>query len=159
MGKRPAEIEREIEQQREQISQRISEIRQRGSDDVDELTSRFGDTLNTTVVKQTVEERPMLTVAGALALGVALGMASESVSLRGLVGKSDQGYRRPAPGGVGDGLMGSLSALAADEIKSLVDRWTSDRRSTSPNVRGEPVNETIPGQAVVDEQDAVGRLI
>jgi hypothetical protein len=157
MGKRPAEIEREIAEQRELVSSRVKEMRQRGSDNVDELSSRLGDTLNSTVVKQTVEERPMLTVAGALALGVALGMASDSVSIRGLVGQGKKAYDR-SPNVAGSGLIASLSSLAGDEIKSMIDTWTAERRSSN-GMAPPPTRETIPGQAVVDEQEAVGRLI
>jgi hypothetical protein len=56
--------------------------------------------------------------------------------------------------------MGALSGIAADEIKTILDKWTSERRTSRPRSSGgPPTGETIPGKAVVDEQDAVGRLI
>jgi hypothetical protein len=158
MGKRPAEIEREIAEQRERISSRVQEMRERGSRDAEEFTSRLSDSLSNSALKQTVEDRPMLTVAGALALGVALGMASESVSVGSLTGRRQSvdprfgNRQQPSAGG---GLMGALSAVAADEIKTLVDKWTSERRpAESGPADRRPTEQTIPGQAVVDEQDA-----
>jgi hypothetical protein len=157
MGTRPAEIEREIAQQREDISRRVSEMRQRGSDDVQDFSSRLGDTLNSSVVKQTVEERPMLTVAGALALGVALGMASESVSLRGIANRAKEGARQTTS--AGGGLMGAVSGFAADELKSLLEGWLSERRPSNDRPERRDTGPAIRDQTVIEEQEAVGGLV
>jgi hypothetical protein len=157
MGKRPAEIEREIAQQREDISRHVSEMRQRGSDDVQEFSSRLGDTLNSSAVRQTVEERPMLTVAGALALGVALGMASESVSLRGIASTAKEGARQTTS--AGSGLMGALSGIAADELRSLLEGWLSERRSAAERTDRRTPDSAIRDEAVIEEQEAVGGLV
>jgi ElaB/YqjD/DUF883 family membrane-anchored ribosome-binding protein len=129
MGKRPVQIEHEIAEQRELIERRVREMRDRGSRDAEELTSRIGDAFTGTAVRQTVDERPILTVAGALALGVALGMASESVSLRGLLSQGEKSYRN-APSANG-GILGSLSAVAVDELKDILERWATDRRCSA----------------------------
>jgi hypothetical protein len=77
MGKKPAELEREIREHRAAIDRKIAALDDRVRTDVKDagasLSSRIEERAH---VKQYAEERPLATVLGAFGTGVALGMVS-----------------------------------------------------------------------------------
>ncbi|HEY7268876.1 MAG TPA: hypothetical protein VH951_03535 [Dehalococcoidia bacterium] len=88
MAKSPDEIEREIKQRREFISQHIGAVQERVLNDVGSFKSGVKDSARRGAgnaregadVRKQVERHPMSMVAGAFGTGVALGIASGSRS-------------------------------------------------------------------------------
>lgn len=134
MGKKPGDIEQEIAAKREAISRKIDEIAERGSEDAQELNERFQEIYNDLPLKDVAHDHPFLTVAGALGVGVVLGMASESVSLGGDGrSSSDDLYRerersRDGGGGLVSGLVGAIEGMALDEGRRLLREWMAPAR-------------------------------
>jgi len=128
MGKKPADIEQEIKARRRSISSKVEELTQRGADDVEEAVDRFSSFISSSPlgkVSRQAEEQPLLTVGGALALGVILGMASDQIG-RG-ERSIGQGTRSGDGSGVGAGLLGgligALESAIVDEGKQLIHEF------------------------------------
>jgi hypothetical protein len=134
MGKRPDVIYDEIRLTRQQISTRVEEMRTRGQDDAQEVKDRVADVFQGAGLREQVEQQPFVALLGALGVGVALGMASESVNLRAIAGgKGEQ--QKPfggRSGGRGDGLFASLTAglsgAAVEEGRQLLHEWIGNLR-------------------------------
>ena len=101
MGAKPDEIERKIAEQRARIDHRLESVESRIREDVEnvrsEASSRTSDTVDG--VKSIfqpdgpIQEHPLSMMAGALGLGVVLGMVSE-----GLTSGSGNGHSSPGDG-------------------------------------------------------------
>jgi hypothetical protein len=139
MGKRPDDVYEEVRQTREEISARIEEMRQRGKEDAQEFKSRVEDLFQGAGLREQVEQRPVTVLTGALGLGVALGMASESVNVRSVLGgdgKREQArspYDRRARTG-NDGffseITSALESAVVEEGRQLLHDWISGLRRT-----------------------------
>jgi ElaB/YqjD/DUF883 family membrane-anchored ribosome-binding protein len=144
MGKKPDEVESEIRAKRRAISDRLQSLEARAGDDVSWLRSSLQDRANEVAdkagalfkVPESMQERPYTTLLGAAGLGVALGMASESIpSTR----RYDSRNGRQNDGeGLLDGFFGSILGVAAstiqDEMKRLIREGFSEvRPSTQRN--------------------------
>jgi hypothetical protein len=110
MGKNPDLIEQEIRAKRDAISGRVEEMRQRGADDIEEVTSGIKETFEGGGIKDQVEKRPFTVLAGALGLGVALGLASETVNLRAIAGGDRDQPTRGRKSGGSEGLFAGLTS-------------------------------------------------
>lgn len=144
MGKKPDQIEREIAEKRSQISAQIEGLQTRVQDDVDAMrldakersAQAFGDakeTLKVDHIKQMMEDHTVSTMAGAVGLGVVLGMVSEGLSSGGSNSNSSRsnGYggsngsssRNGGGGGIASMLasfVGPAASTAQSELQDLV---------------------------------------
>jgi ElaB/YqjD/DUF883 family membrane-anchored ribosome-binding protein len=138
MGAKPDEIERQIAQQRARIDQRMQGLESRIRDDVDtvrtEATNRASGTVSGAKElfqpEGPMHDHPLSMMAGALGLGIVLGMVSEGLTADG-AGSSSQrhgGYPRETSSsngssGIGSmlsGLVGPAAVTAQNEIQDLV---------------------------------------
>lgn len=145
MGKKPDQIEREIAEKRSQISAQIEGLQTRVQDDVEAMrvdakersAQAFGDakeTLKVDHIKQMMEDHTVSTMAGAVGIGVVLGMVSEGLSSSGGSGNSNRnnGYgggngSSSRNGGGGGGIasmlasfVGPAASTAQSELQDLV---------------------------------------
>jgi hypothetical protein len=143
MGKRPDDIYHEIRQARQAIADRIEEMRERGRDDAEEVKGRVQDIFHGAGLREQAEKRPYVTILGALGVGIALGMASESVNLREIAGGRGE---RPQPYGKGSstheglfaGLTAGLQGAAVEEGRQLLHQWIGNLRPAENGNRAEP---------------------
>jgi ElaB/YqjD/DUF883 family membrane-anchored ribosome-binding protein len=141
MGKNSDVIEQEIRARREAISGRFDEMRERAGDDADEVASRVKEAFESAGLKEQVEKRPLMVMAGAVGLGVVLGMASESINVRSVLDrdKSQQGRSLNGTqarsgrgeGGLISGLTSALEYAAVDEGRELLRDWIRGLRPQS----------------------------
>ena len=127
MGKKPDEIEREIEQQRLEISQKLDRLQGRVQHDIEAVKSTASEEVNTMFgratgafdIKRQAEEHPLTLMAGGLGLGVLLGAASE--------GRSNGGHSSSGKnGGRGDSLFGeALGAFSGPTSRRAAGSWRS----------------------------------
>lgn len=135
MGKKPDQVERDIDAQRANISAHVEGLQKRVRDDLDTAQSaakgRVSDAVQGT--KETIrpgnllEEHPISSIAGAMAIGVVLGVAGNG----GNDGHNNNGHslsqrRNGSSSGEGalSGLFGSILMPAAraaqEELQGLV---------------------------------------
>jgi hypothetical protein len=142
MDKKPDQIERDIREYRDQISSRIVGLRTRARDDVDKVRSEAKSrtsggmesaksTLNSDSIKGMMQEHTVSMIAGAVGVGVLLGVASEGIGSGGGSGSKDEGrqYGRSDnnQSGAGGGLTNMLSSFispaantAQQELQDLI---------------------------------------
>ena len=144
MGKKPAEIQHEIERKRAAIGSHIEDVQHRVRDDVTTLkhsaenqaSQTVGQTKSKLDFSAQTQEHPLSMLTGALGLGVILGAASEGLPGNGKSRSNDNG-RRPGAhfepsssqnnnggGGMLGNLMSSFISPAGetvrDELRELV---------------------------------------
>lgn len=146
MGQKPGVIEQEIRETREAISNKIDRMTSRGADDVREVTSRIEGFFEEKQIASAAREHPLATLAGALGLGVALGMASGSVHMPSRSHDSREDPRNRVREGISAGFLASIlapiEAAAVEQGTELVREWLgpardrgkSNTRSSSPDV-------------------------
>jgi hypothetical protein len=144
MGKRPDDIYEEIRQTRREISGRVEEMRERGKDDAHEVKERVQDVFHGAGLREQAEKRPFVTLLGALGVGIALGMASESINLRSIAGGNTeqrrslygrQGGRRE---GLFAGITTALEGAAVEEGRQLLHEWIGNLRPAEDGNRASP---------------------
>jgi ElaB/YqjD/DUF883 family membrane-anchored ribosome-binding protein len=123
MGKKPAEIQREIAQQRAFIEQRLHALEDRVSDDVRDAGNAFSSQIGErTHINEYADQRPLTTLAGAFGAGILLGMMSDR-------GKGN-GHRRERGedrgGGLFDDLMGAASGAIGGSVQTEVRQLIRD---------------------------------
>jgi len=141
VGSQPDELERSIAQKREDISSRITVVRQRVREDAANLRSSAENQASDVKTKvqgnlnlgNQVESHPLAALTGALGLGIALGAASEG-SGDGSKGKPSS-HPSDSSSGVMGGLLASLISpttnVVRDELQGLVsDAFSSFRSNT-----------------------------
>jgi ElaB/YqjD/DUF883 family membrane-anchored ribosome-binding protein len=144
VGKKPDEIERDIVQKREQIGRRIEGLQHRIQEDAQAVKAdarerssvavdQARDSLKMENVKQVMEEHTLSAMAGAVGVGVLLGVVSEGITSGGRSrsnnGGSD-GYRSNGSSGGSSGggglssmiasLVGPAASTAQNELQDLV---------------------------------------
>ena len=138
MGAKPDEIERQIADQRARIDHRLQGLETRVKQDVDNVRSEASNRASDTVggVKQIFEpdgpmrEHPLSMMAGALGLGVVLGMVSEGItsgggdsSRNGSSHQSSESRSNGSSSGLASmlsGLVGPAAATAQNELQDLI---------------------------------------
>lgn len=149
MGKKPAEIQHEIEAKRAAISARMEGVQQRVRTDVTDLKhsveDQASDTLHQTKSKLDLgaqaQEHPLSMLTGALGLGVILGAASEGLPGRdGSQSRSRDTSRSSSNGGEHEssglgGLMmtavGPAAETVRDELRELIkDGFSTFKKSS-----------------------------
>jgi hypothetical protein len=148
MGKKPAQIEADIAAQRQHISRRIEDLERRAQDDIGSLQSEakarasgaFDDakgrvqdvrgSINVDGLRAMVEEHTASTMAGAVGIGVLLGVISEGFGgggnghSNGSRGRRAAYDRQDSGGGALSGLIASFIGPAAntaqEEMQDLV---------------------------------------
>jgi hypothetical protein len=144
MGKRPDDIYEEIRQTRREISNRVDEMRQRGKDDAQEVKERVQDVFQGAGLRDQAEKRPFVTLLGAFGVGIALGMASESVNLRSVAGgKTEQrrslyGPQSTRREGLFAGITTALEGAAVEEGRQLLHEWIGNLRPAEDGNRATP---------------------
>src|SRR4029079_10062920 len=78
MGKTPAQLEREIAEQRSRMTLKREHIEERVRGSVDDMRSTASDLTSKSKINQYIEHRPLTTVAAAFGTGMLLGVVSES---------------------------------------------------------------------------------
>jgi len=153
MGAKPDEIERQIADQRARIDHRMQGLESRVKQNVEtvrtEASTRASDTVGG--VKQIFEpegpmrEHPLSMMAGALGLGVVLGMVSEGITSSGggdsrSNGSNHQGNESRSNGGgssgVGSllaGLVGPAATTAQNELQDLIKEGFASLKGRSSN--------------------------
>ena len=151
MGANPDEIERQIAQQRARIDQRMKGLETRIREDVDNVRTEATNRASGTVdgAKEffqptgPMRDHPLSMMAGALGLGVVLGMVSEGLTADG-TGSSNRrpdGYSRDSrssPGSNGitsmlSGLIGPAAMTAQNEIQDLVKEGFATLKGRNSN--------------------------
>ena len=155
MGKKPDEIQREIEQHRERVGQRMGNLQGRVQDDIKSVKSVMnegasgiaGRTSESLDLRSHFSEHPYTAVAGGLGLGVLLGITSEGLMKggkgNGNASSSSGGNRNgAASGGSGTeasflaGAMGTLTAAAGevfkDELRQFVRGGLDGNQAARP---------------------------
>jgi ElaB/YqjD/DUF883 family membrane-anchored ribosome-binding protein len=170
MGKDPAELDRQIEQQRQQITRRLDDLQGRIRKDVSSVrdeakgrASNMAGEAKTYVDFQTqMRERPALTMAGALGVGVLLGVLSESLTASdsSYTGAPRYAYEPPARpsaltsafNDLAGSIFGPATSTFRDELRDLVQEgFTSVKRSLKgegtegdrPDLNMQPQDESL----------------
>jgi len=138
MGANPDEIERQIAQQRARIDERMQGLETHIKQEVDSVRTEASDRASGTVggVKEIFQpegpmrEHPLTMMAGALGLGVVLGMVSEGLTSGGDSGdRNQQPYRRDdyrrsnGSSGISSmvgSLLGPAAVTAQNELQDLI---------------------------------------
>ena len=134
MPKRSDQLESEIAQRRQQIASRVQKLDQRVRDDIGDTKSAIGDGVGNladrTRLTDQVEQRPLLAVASALGIGIALGAITDPGDRRD---EAAAEHRKPAaanrPGVFGDLIGAALSSMTStaggaiqDEVRAAIQR-------------------------------------
>jgi ElaB/YqjD/DUF883 family membrane-anchored ribosome-binding protein len=173
MGKKPDQIEQDIKAQREHISRRIDDLQTRVQDDIQTVRSEAKERANSTVgeakgklddakgslnldtVKSMVEEHTMSSIAGALGVGVLLGVVSEGLGGGGSNSGSQNGQRSSgqsngSSGGGSSGLGGMIASIvgpaastAQDELQQLVREGFSVAKEQVQQVKSSSNNSDV----------------
>ncbi|HXK34716.1 MAG TPA: hypothetical protein VNM91_11980 [Dehalococcoidia bacterium] len=128
MGKKSADIEREIAELRDSIATKIDRVRDRVRDDVKDFSSAaWDDVAERTRIGEHVEKRPMATLAAALGVGVLLGVASDGLlagAQRGQQPEARTSHNGRREGGVIHTVAGTASGAVGgklgDELRELL---------------------------------------
>jgi ElaB/YqjD/DUF883 family membrane-anchored ribosome-binding protein len=144
MASRADNIEREIAERRSKLSSRADDLRWSARDLQNASQSMLKETphalFDENMLKEQVEQRPLIAVGVALAAGVLLGAASES-SLPKDAAKSIGGAARDGSGLVGE-LFGVIEGAAGAELRRFVSDMLGSRGTaaqTPTGARPEPV--------------------
>ena len=151
MGAKPDEIERQIADQRARIDHRLQGLETRVKQDVDNVRSEASNRASDTVggVKQIFEpdgpmrEHPLSMMAGALGLGVVLGMVSEGITSGG-GDSSRNGSNHQSSGSRSNGsssglasmlsgLVGPAAATAQNELQDLIKEGFASLKGRGSN--------------------------
>jgi ElaB/YqjD/DUF883 family membrane-anchored ribosome-binding protein len=153
MGAKPDEIERQIAAQRANIDQRLQGLETRVKQDVDSVRNEASNRASGTVsgFKQVFEtdgpmrEHPLSMMAGALGLGVVLGMVSEGITSsgggdsrsNGSTHQRDEGRSNGGgSSGVGSllaGLVGPAATTAQNELQDLIKEGFASLKGKGDN--------------------------
>jgi hypothetical protein len=149
MGKKPAEIQREIAQQRATIERRIHALEDRVADDVRDAGHAVSYELGErTHLNQYAEQRPMTTVLGAFGAGVFLGMASNRGGRKG----SQQPSQQNDGGGLFSELIGAASGAIGGTVQSEVRQLIRDVFETDGSRGAQSDREAASQAAAAPEQ-------
>jgi ElaB/YqjD/DUF883 family membrane-anchored ribosome-binding protein len=171
MGKKPDQIEQDIKAQREHISRRIDDLQTRVQDDIQTVRSEAKERANSTVgeakgklddakgslnldtVKSMVEEHTMSSIAGALGVGVLLGVVSEGLGGGGSNSGSQNGQRSSGQSNGGGGssgigamiasIVGPAASTAQDELQQLVREGFSVAKEQVQQVKSSGNNSDV----------------
>jgi ElaB/YqjD/DUF883 family membrane-anchored ribosome-binding protein len=171
MGKKPDQIEQDIKAQREHISRRIDDLQTRVQDDIQTVRSEAKERANSTVgeakgklddakgslnldtVKSMVEEHTMSSIAGALGVGVLLGVVSEGLGGGGSNSGSQNGQRSSGQSNGGGGssgigamiasIVGPAASTAQDELQQLVREGFSVAKEQVQQVKSSSNNSDV----------------
>ena len=134
MGKKPDQIENEIRQHRAEMTRRMDALQERIQDQVattrDDTKARvsgaMGEARTALKPDTLMQERPLSALAGALGVGVLLGVVSEGFGSGG-GGRQEQRFSESRSNGSGAGLAGLLTYIAGpaaqtaqNELQQLV---------------------------------------
>jgi ElaB/YqjD/DUF883 family membrane-anchored ribosome-binding protein len=146
VGKDPVQIERSIREHRDQIGRQVSQLQDRVQQDLQSMRDKAQEQASHTVedakhfldLDQQMQQHPYTALAGALGLGVVLGMASEGLPGGSANGNTSSYTSRRTDGrsGLGD-LMSSVAGVAGstiqDELRQFVQEGLdSFRTKTRP---------------------------
>lgn len=157
MGKKPDQVERDINAQRANITAHVEGLQKRVRDDLDTAQAAAKGRVNDAVqgTKQTLkpdnllEEHPISGVAGAMAIGVVLGIAGNGHN----DGHSSRSSRQHNGSGSGDGALSGLLAsvlspaahAAQQELQGLVREGFSalkeQANQVASNATGDPYRQ------------------
>lgn len=127
MGKKPAEIQREIAQQRSNIERRLHSLEDRVADDVRDAGHAFSEEVGErTHINQYAEQRPMTTVLGAFGAGVFLGMMSGRGARQSNGRKHASSRYESERGGLFDDVMGAASGAIGGSLQTEVRQLIRD---------------------------------
>jgi ElaB/YqjD/DUF883 family membrane-anchored ribosome-binding protein len=141
MDKKPDQIERDIREYRDQVSGRLVGLRTRARNDVDKIRSEARSrtsggvesakgALNSDGIRGLMQEHTVSMIAGAVGVGVLLGVASEGIGGGGGSGSNDSeqnGRSNNSQSDAGGGLISMLSSFispaastAQEELQDLI---------------------------------------
>lgn len=164
MGKKPDQIEREISDQRSRIGEHLGTLQTRVQDDVgvvrDEARTRmsgaFDDAKGAFGSDGIMQQHPLTTMAGALGVGVVLGVASEGFGsgARRNDGSSggSSGRSEAAPGNSASGIGGLLASIVGPAAGTAQEELQQLVREGFDAVRGQ-ASETMRGNQRVENRD------
>lgn len=169
MGKSSNELQREIEELRAQLSGKTDHVRGRVQGDVEGVRDSFTQQVETVkenanyhALEERVRQNPLTYTAGALGVGVALGMLSDRITVGGSGPSydSNRGRYEQTEGGMLSGMLGSLTAdlggTIRDEAQSLIrqafegfkagaeSRHVEAEQASVSATHGQAVNATKP---------------
>jgi ElaB/YqjD/DUF883 family membrane-anchored ribosome-binding protein len=145
MAKKPAEIQREIAQQRAAIERRLHALEDRVVDDVRDAGSAFTSEIGErTRINQYASERPLATVAGAFGAGVVLGMISDRRKGNGHRQRDGDGDDRG--GGLLDEIVGVASGAIGSSVQTEVRQLIRDVLGTDERRDNDGLNTGAVGQ-------------
>jgi ElaB/YqjD/DUF883 family membrane-anchored ribosome-binding protein len=124
MDKKPDQIERDIREYRDQVSSRIVDLRARARDDVHKVRSEARSrtsggvesaksTLNSDSIKGMMQDHTVSMIAGAVGVGVLLGVASEAIGDGGASGSNDSPQKSQSNNNQSDAGRGLISMLSS----------------------------------------------
>lgn len=138
MAKNPDDVEREIEEQRQAIGRKLDRLQDRIEDDFEGVKHGFGEGTSTIrdQAKQVfdfeaqVRDYPLVSLAGALGVGVLIGLVTDSGGGNGnrrddYWTDRDHGRDRNRESGILGGAMGSLGGIFGsviqDEVRQMLE--------------------------------------
>ncbi|HUF53238.1 MAG TPA: hypothetical protein VMR52_05620 [Dehalococcoidia bacterium] len=157
MGKKPAEIEQDIRDKRESISQKLDELTSRGSGDLQEVSERVQGVYRDSPLKAALDDHPLLAVAGAVGVGVALGMASDMFSSKESM-RPEGGHRAYSAdpsarvGGDFGGVIASLQGIVVEEARKFVDELMSPTKVNQDDRTPERSGREFSRESLSDRQ-------
>jgi ElaB/YqjD/DUF883 family membrane-anchored ribosome-binding protein len=172
MDKKPDEIERDIRDYRDQISSRMAGLRRRAQDDVGKVRSQAQSrtstgvetaksTLNSETLTGMMQDHTVSMIAGALGVGVLLGVASEGIGGGGGSGSNDgpqngRSNANQANGGGGLGsVLSSLISPAANTVQQEVQELIREGFATLKQQVRQDGDESRPGAEPATLKDEV----
>jgi ElaB/YqjD/DUF883 family membrane-anchored ribosome-binding protein len=128
MGKKPDQIEREIREQRDAISARISGLQERVQKDVESVKTEAQSRANSVKdqakeslnLDAQVQDHPLASLAGAFGVGVVLGVLSDSGDAAMDYGARSARRSGSVLTGLASSLWGMAGAGVQDEIRSAL---------------------------------------
>jgi ElaB/YqjD/DUF883 family membrane-anchored ribosome-binding protein len=159
MAKKPNDVEREIEEQRELISRKLDGLHARLERDIEDVkngvserTSGLRDGAGSWLdLDNRVREYPLASMAGALGVGVLLGLSSDMIGGGERTGRREQrshaagdgrGYSGPGPLGNAVGsLTGMIGGLIQEEFRGLVQEGLEGFSEQRQRRRREPARQ------------------
>lgn len=131
MSQRPADIEREINRRRQELSRHIDALNERVRGGVEDARDAFDERVDELVsrakIDECAEQRPLLTLASAFGVGVLLGAITDPGSSSDSGDRRRGGRRQPGDGALSDllgaltGALGSSATVAVqDEVRTAI---------------------------------------
>ena len=119
MGKKPAQLEREIADQRREMTRKREHIEDRVRGSVDDVKSTASELTRKSKLNEYINERPLTTMIAAFGTGMLLGVASETApaAARTAGHGAQSAYDRAGGAGLLTGVLGTVTGPLGNTLQ------------------------------------------